>query len=491
MKQSDLTNFNTVSLKIFFVLACLFLVLPNKRLTAQDSWENQDNQLQVQEELLMAFGEKFVELLNTSSEDRALVLGKEVFVESNAERWTKSFRSEYGTVEPGKIRLTIGDEYQTVHVIVKVRKLNEWRNFQIVFGNETPKRSGRINIVLAAKPLTISSGDISDPVVLSEIRAYMEELANDSGLSASLLITKGKEILLEAVHGMANRETGRANTSETPFNLASGGKMFTAVAILKLVQEGKISLNDPIAKYLPDYPNKSFAEQATVAHLLSHSSGLGDYWDDEFEQHWDEIKALKDYLPWVAKQPLRFETPGTGAYSNSGFILLGLIIEQVSGEDYYSYIQRTIFAPLGMHNTGFYHKDQDDVIAVGYLDVSKDLAVRTRGGGKGSSAGGAYSSAPDMLKFSMALLNYKLLNKETLALATSEQAILDSGMAYGYGFTLNDVFSNGFGHGGQGPGAGTAFAIDRESGYRLILLSNKLNGSYSELMFTLKEVLSR
>lgn len=487
MKLKHLTKFkNPCEATVIQVLLCLVLVFPSQKVTCQSFTQ----ELTMEEELT-GMGHKFVALLNTSSEAEAVELGNEIFKESSAREWTLGFRQDFGSVEPGRIRLTLGSEYQTVHVIVKVKKLDTWRNFQLVFDNAPPKRAGRINIVLAARPVTISPGLITEPKVQAELNAYINELEANGELSGSLLIAQGQKPLIERVFGIANREQNRPVSTDTPFNLASGGKMFTAVAILRLVQAGRLKLSDPLSKFLPAYPDKALSQRVTVAHLLSHTSGLGDYWDDAFEQHWDELKNHTDYLPFIAKQPLLSEKTGEGVYSNSNFILLGLIIEKLTGQDYYSHIEETIFKPLAMNHTGFYGKGQDDIFAVGYLDLGGGNAIRSRGGGRGSSAGGVYSTTRDMFKFRNALLTHKLLNKEMLSLATSEQALLDGGMIYGYGFSLNDPFSDSFGHGGRGPGSASTFDVDRSSDLTFISMSSMVNGAYSELFFTLKEVLKR
>lgn len=487
MKQHYLTKAQNLIKYIFYALFSMLLLLTLSQRLASQSFTEEVKP----EDQLTSLGHKFTQLLNTPSEKEALELGREIFKESSADEWTLGFRKDYGKVTPGRIRLTLGEQYQTVHVIVKVEKLNVWRNFQLVFDNSLPKRCARVNIVLAARPVTISPGLITDSGVLAELKAYIDELESEGSLFGTVLVTTGEKPLIERTFGMANREKKRPVTPDTPFNLASGGKMFTAVAILRLIQSGKLKLNDPVSKALPHYPDKSFAERVTVAHLLSHSSGLADYWDDDFEQHWDEIKDLSDYIPFITKQPLYSEEVEEGWYSNSNFILLGLIIEQVTGQDYYTHIEETLFKPLQMTHTGFYTRHQDDLFAVGYLDLGEGNAIRSRGGGKGSSAGGAYSTTRDMFKFRSALISHKLLSKEFLSLATTEQAVLDAGMRYGYGFSLGESFPGGFGHGGRGPGSSSGFEVDPGTGLTFIAMSNMVNGAYTELYFTLKEVLSR
>ncbi len=443
--------------------------------------------------ILTDIGHKFIKVLNTASEETAVKVAHEIFKESSAEDWAKSFRKEYGKVTSGKIRLTEGEQYSTVHVIVKLLKTEEWRNFQLVSKNEGDYKTERINIVLAAEPSNIPDGKFTDPDVISSLTKYARKLGKEGGLSASVLIMNGDEVLTEEVYGLANHEAKRKVDANTPFNLASMSKMFTAVAVLKLVQEGEISLDDPLQKFLPNYANKDYASKTTVMHLLSHSSGVGEFWDAEYEKSWDKISRLDQYLPFIQNKPVRFDPPGSqGSYSNSGFILLGLIIEKATGQNYYEHINETIFKPLGMDNSGFYRKDQEELVAVGYLDLGEGRVIKERGGLMGSSAGGGYSTSRDLIKFRNALVNHKLLNKETFELATSEQISLDGGgMRYGYGFAINDGFASGFGHGGQGPGAGTLFNADKSSDLTVIILSNKLNGAYSELMFTLKELMKR
>ncbi len=438
-------------------------------------------------------GEKLLELFNVDDESRALELGRSIFAEQSADEWTSSFREDFGPVNSGKVRLTMGDNYSTVHVIVNIPKIGDWRNFQLVFKNDGDLRTERINIVLAAPPSDIGSGDFIDTNVLKQLDEYATQLGSENGLSGSLLIAKHDQVLVEKTYGIANHDTGRKINSDTPFNLASTGKMFTAVGILQLFELGKLSLSDPLIKFLPDYPNKEFASNTTVAHLLSHGSGVGEFWDSEFEKHWDKVSTHQQYLPFIHSKPLVFSPAGSqGSYSNSGFILLGLIIESVSGVSYYDFIEQNIFRPAQMENSGYYQRNQEDKFAVGYLELGNDEVIKERGGLMGSSAGGGYSTCRDLLKFRNALMNHQLLKKETFEMATSQQTVLNGGgMLYGYGFVINDGFQSGFGHGGQGPGAGTMFNVDKSSGLTVILLSNKLNGAYTELMFTLKELMKR
>src|SRR5207245_1733128 len=132
----------------------------------------------------------------------------------------------------------------------------------------------------------------------------------------------------------------------------SMNKMFTAVAVLQLAQAGKIKLTDPIGKYLTDYPNKDLASKVTIHHLLTHTGGTGDIFGPEFEAHRLELKTLQDYVKLYGKRDLQFD-PGTKwEYSNYGFLLLGVLIEKVSGKSYYDFVAENIYKVAGMTNSG-------------------------------------------------------------------------------------------------------------------------------------------
>lgn len=146
--------------------------------------------------------------------------------------------------------------------------------------------------------------------------------------------------------------------------------MFTAVAIAQLAEGGKLSFSDTVGKLLPDYPNRVVAEKVTVHHLLTHTSGMGSYFNDKFFANLNNMKTVADYLPLFASDPLAFE-PGTKwQYSNAGFTVLGLIIEKLSGQSYYDYVKQHIFKPAGMVNTDSYERDKDvPNLAIGYTKM--------------------------------------------------------------------------------------------------------------------------
>jgi D-alanyl-D-alanine carboxypeptidase len=177
---------------------------------------------------------------------------------------------------------------------------------------------------------------------------------------------------------MADRERPIANNPETAFNLGSINKVFTQIAILQLGAAGKLDLDSTLATYWPDYPNRQVAGKITIRQLMRHTSGIGgNIFGPPASGKRNDIRTLNDYLPLFVDQPLAFE-PGTrNAYSNAGYVLLGLLIQRLSGEDYYTYVREHIFKPAGMTHTGSFVVDSLPAnTAIGY----------TRGGERGSES---------------------------------------------------------------------------------------------------------
>jgi CubicO group peptidase (beta-lactamase class C family) len=283
---------------------------------------------------------------------------------------------------------------------------------------------------------------------------------------------------------MANKSNNTANNVDTKFDLGSMNKMFTAVAIAQLVERGKLSFTDTIGKLLPDYPNKAVADKVTVEQLLTHTSGMGSYFNRKFQANQKNLKTVADYLPLFVDEPLAFEPGAKFQYSNSGFVVLGLIIEKLSGESYYDYLKEHIFKPAGMVNTDSYESDKDTPnLAIGYMNMGENggpdpsaprrpnVPMRAY---KGSPAGGGYSTVDDMLKFSVALQNHKLLSQAYTDIVTTGKVEMGRpGTKYAYGF--GNEISNGrriVGHNGGGPGTGVNFDIFTESGYTAVILGN-------------------
>src|SRR5436190_1163219 len=186
------------------------------------------------------------------------------------------------------------------------------------------------------------------------IQSYLDSLAADNKLSGAVLVAKDGVTMASKASGIANKAADTPITLETKFNLGSLDKMFTGIAITQLAQRGKINFNDPISKYLSDYPNKDIGTKVTIHQLLTHTSGMGSYVNDKFRAQRTKLTTVAAHFPLFVNDPLSFSPGEKFEYSNSGYMVLGAIIERVSGQDYYTYVRDHIFRPAGMTNTGFY-----------------------------------------------------------------------------------------------------------------------------------------
>ena len=271
-----------------------------------------------------------------------------------------------------------------------------------------------------------------------------------------LLIARGDKVLLHRAWGLADRNAGVPVTLDTRFRIGSMDKMFTAVAVLQLVDAGKLSLDGSVGQYLPGYPNAEIAK-VTIRQLLTHAGGTGDIFGPDFDKNRLALKTHDDYVRlYGARGPTH--PPGTSfEYSNYGFVLLGDIIEHVSGQSYYDYVDQHVFAPAGMHDTGSLPED----VAVPrrahaytrkdgrWVDAADTLPYR------GTAAGGGYSTAADLLNFARALRAGKLLPPTLLAEATRRQTPWS-----GYGFMVGERQGvAGFGHGGGAEGMNGALEV--------------------------------
>jgi CubicO group peptidase (beta-lactamase class C family) len=208
--------------------------------------------------------------------------------------------------------------------------------------------------------------------ISSQLEQHLEKLVQEDHFSGAVLLAKDGQPLFKKAYGLASVAFQVPNKVDTKFNLASMGKMFTGVAVAQLAQQSKLSFDDLVGKHLPDYPNKAVAGKVTIHHLLTHTSGMGSYWNDKFEAAKDNIRKVADFLPFFVDDALQFEPGQRWSYSNAGYIVLGAIIEKVSGEDYYDYVREHVFKPAGMTNTDCYELDRDTPnLAIGYTRMGQ------------------------------------------------------------------------------------------------------------------------
>ncbi|MFL5560991.1 MAG: serine hydrolase domain-containing protein [Gemmatimonadaceae bacterium] len=265
--------------------------------------------------------------------------------------------------------------------------------------------AGSALLLLAAAPAPAAAQALPDSVVIRRLAALADSLAAAGQFSGTILLARHDTAIFARAWGLADRATGRRNTIETAFNLASVGKLFTRTAIEQLEHAGKLSDDSTIAAYWPDYPNRAFAHAATIAQLMNMSSGIGgDIFGTPGTTH--SIRTLQDYLRQFVNEPPAF-APGTKrAYSNAGYVVLGALVERASGEEYFAYLRRHIFEPAGMTRTGAFDRDSlPPFAAIGYTrngptEADTALHPNTEGlPGRGSPAGGSYSTVTDLLRY--------------------------------------------------------------------------------------------
>jgi CubicO group peptidase (beta-lactamase class C family) len=272
----------------------------------------------------------------------------------------------------------------------------------------------------------------------ARIDEILQAYTSTGRFQGAVLVADRGEVILEKGYGMANLELNVPNRADTKFRIGSLTKQFTAMLILQLAAEGKLKLDGKLADYLPEYP-KPAAERITIHQVLSHQSGIPNYTTPEFMAR----RARDSFTPlemaavfW--NRPLDFDPGSKYAYSNSGYHVLGLVIEKLAGRPYEQALRERILDPLGMHDTGYDHTEA-------ILANRASGYTRTPEGMENAmwvnmtipySAGGMYSTAPDLRKWDAALYTEKLVPRRYLDLAFQKAASFPDGGGYGYGWML-------------------------------------------------------
>ena len=345
--------------------------------------------------------------------------------------------------------------------------------FQMTVEPGSPSRI----VTLEVNPLPVPRLD--EAAALAALAARTDALVRQDRFSGAVLIARNDKVLFERAWGLADRANETANEVDTQFRLGSLNKIITAVAALQLVEAGELSLDEPIAAYLPDYPNKEAASKVTVRHLLTHRAGVGEIGfgespefntPAEFIVRRDSMQTPADYVRQYAGQKLRFEPGSETEYSSLGFMVLGALIEHMSGKSYYDYVQAHVYDVAGMKDTGSLPETTPvPKRAVGYMRQGEALVPNVDTVPyRGSPAGGGYSTVGDLLRFAQALQGGRLLSPGMVAEATK----LQSGWQ-GLGF---EVVGEGalatYGHGGMAPGMNAHFRVYPALGYVIVVLSN-------------------
>jgi CubicO group peptidase (beta-lactamase class C family) len=300
--------------------------------------------------------------------------------------------------------------------------------------------------------------------------------------NGSALVAENGQAILRKGYGEANMEWHIANTPDTRFRLGSITKQFTATLVMQLVEKGLIDLNAPVQRYLPDYP-----KVVTIHQLLNHTSGIPGYTElPAFGRDARRPQKPAEFMKMFSGLELLFE-PGTKfSYSNSGYFLLGVILEKVTGKPYEELLRERIFDPLGMKESGYdstrpivekraagYDATLDGYFNTGYLDMGEPFA-----------AGSLYSSVDDLLRWDQALYGEKILS------AASKEKMFTPGLSnYGYAFTIHKGAVTTIEHGGGINGFNTVISRDIEPKRLYVLLNNTGGAPLNEIVTGLRAIL--
>jgi CubicO group peptidase (beta-lactamase class C family) len=366
-------------------------------------------------------------------------------------------------------------------VICRNRMTEAWMGISIKAEPDPPHKIGGLLLSPARPPTDLPPPKpLSESEMLHEIGAFLDRLEMEDAFSGSVLIAKDGEVLYSRACGVANKSCGMLNRLDTKFNLGSMNKMFTAVSIGQLVERELLRYEDPIGKFIgEDWLPASITGQVQVQHLLCHTSGLGSYFNEEYHRKSRALlREIEDYKPLVEGDTLMFE-PGTGwQYSNTGFLLLGAIIEKVTGGSYFDYVRENIYEPAGMINSDCYEMDLVvENLAVGYTREKQGNESLWRNNLfihviKGGPAGGGFSTVEDLFHFDRAMRAAKLVSAATAEILWAPKPDLGSD-GYGFGFGISGEPGNRVvGHGGGFPGISSQLDMYLDTGYTVAVMSN-------------------
>jgi CubicO group peptidase (beta-lactamase class C family) len=342
-------------------------------------------------------------------------------------------------------------------------------------------RGGALLLSLAANAEAQTRGaEDADLVRMDQISRIAHRLAAADSFSGAVLVGRGDQIIFQSAMGRANRERGEPLRLETRFALASITKTFVTTAIATLVDKGKLSWEDSLGHFFPDFPLAQARAHVRIKHLLTHTSGLR-----ELDAAPQRPRSLDDYVRMVvqAQQGALLHEPGSRAvYNNGNYVLLGRIIELASGRPFHEYIRERIFEPARMTETGFDLPGRAPVpLAVAYDRRVTSQGVQLTGDNRATAPTvdypppytGAHSTVRDLFRFARALRSGRIVRKETAELLLSPKPEAGN---WGYGFDILDEQRGVVGHGGSWIGMSNSLDMFTRSGYTVVILSNYSRG---------------
>jgi CubicO group peptidase (beta-lactamase class C family) len=368
----------------------------------------------------------------------------------------------------------VGD---TIRVQMVGRKSGTWLTLLVV-ANDAGKLDGT-GTLLSTPPESVMPSHLSDAGLAADVRQVVARVGAAGLFSGIVVVARDTQLIVRVMAGYANRARHTPITGTTQFTLGSMGKMFTAASIGQLVDQGKLSFDDHVGKFFPDYPNAAVRDQVTIGMLLSHTGGLGDFLARRTPEMMTKgVARAAEFMPLYDQDAPLFP-PGTRwSYSNAGLALAGAIVEKVSGEDYPVYIREHIFTPAGMVNSDPnnrphaatnlvtpYTKFTDQGQSADWVEAPADI---------GSPAGGAISTADDLVRFAAALRSGRLVRPATFVAMTTPRHAVPTGDQYGYAMEIMDVYGRTVvGHGGGFPGVSTHLYLVLGTPYTVVVLGNQ------------------
>lgn len=391
-----------------------------------------------------------------------------------------NFRRTTGGIDFHSIRTYVPERKEMV-VILKDRNFESWRAFVITFDKSEDLLIAGLYFNIARTPSNVKESNLTEKQFIQMTKDVIQRICARDVFSGSLLIAKGDEILFTRACGEASKRFHVPNNIETKFNLGSMNKMFTSVSIAQLAEKGMLSFEDTIDKYVDEsWLPKEITSKITVHHLLTHTSGLGSYFNETYVNGSKALyRNVNDFKPLVKGEKPAFEPGERFRYSNTGMLLLGVVIESVTGQSYFDYIRKNIYEPAGMKNSDSYEMDYPvENLAIGY---SPDQTSKHGWQNnffkhviKGGPAGGGFSTVGDLHQFARALQTGKLVSADSLKILLKDH----SGENYGYGFRIAEGPSGKVvGHSGGFPGINGALDIYLDKDYIVAVLSNYDNGA--------------
>lgn len=424
----------------------------------------------------------FLSAMNTQSYDSIFKLAEKSIAQPNldrlpTERYASYLSAEsmfHGELKHHSLKMAeYSDGTQYIEALVNSKNTQLWYRLLLSMNDAPPYKITRMRLRATEQPEHLKrKNKLTEKQATAKFAGYIDRLSALGTFSGAVLLSKGDSVLLEKSAGLASKRFNIANNIDTRFNLGSMNKMFTSLTVLQLIEQGKIKLTSTLDKVLNIKGEMPHFKEIQIQHLLSHTSGMGRL--DCKKADNSVVISLSQCLKKLQKVKLNFE-PGTSyRYSNDGMMVLGLVIEKLTGVTYDNAIKSAVFDNAAMENTACLDLQFPvENAAIGYSYYAKrntwrnNLFIHDK---KGGPAGGCYSSVRDLLKFSKALTSHKFVNEELTQKALSARTELGSDR-YGFGISKRNG-KRVVGHNGAFLGVSSQLNIHLDSDYTIIVLAN-------------------